>query len=72
MCIMIHTLTSHRRVGKAYAISDVIQASYFYPLEPDGLKGEITPYRRALKDGEVMEWVLLSGVSVDGRVVTVS
>ncbi|WVQ72523.1 5'/3'-nucleotidase SurE [Cryptococcus sp. DSM 104548] len=48
-------------VGKAYAISDVIAASYFYPLEPDGLKGDITTERRPLKEGETMEWVLLSG-----------
>ncbi|OCF36724.1 5'/3'-nucleotidase SurE [Kwoniella heveanensis CBS 569] len=47
-------------VGKAYAISDVITASYFYPLEPDGLKGEITTTPRPLKEGETMEWVLLS------------
>ncbi|TYJ57020.1 5'/3'-nucleotidase SurE [Cryptococcus floricola] len=48
-------------VGKAYAISDVIAASYFYPLEPDGLHGDITTERRPLKEGETMEWVLLSG-----------
>ncbi|WWC70352.1 5'/3'-nucleotidase SurE [Kwoniella pini CBS 10737] len=48
-------------VGKAYAISDVISASYFYPLEPEGLTGEITNKSRPLKDGETMEWILLSG-----------
>lgn len=32
--------------------------------EPDGLKGEITQTRRPLKEGESMEWVLLSGVRV--------
>ncbi|WRT66223.1 5'/3'-nucleotidase SurE [Kwoniella shivajii] len=48
-------------VGKAYAISDVITASYFYPLEPEGLTGEITATARPLKDGETMEWILLSG-----------
>ncbi|OWZ59227.1 5'/3'-nucleotidase SurE [Cryptococcus neoformans A2-102-5] len=48
-------------VGKSYAISDIVTANYFYPLEPDGLKGEITQIRRPLKEGESMEWVLLSG-----------
>ncbi|AFR92283.1 5'/3'-nucleotidase SurE [Cryptococcus neoformans C23] len=48
-------------VGKSYAISDIVTANYFYPLEPDGLKGEITQTRRPLKEGESMEWVLLSG-----------
>ncbi|KIS01096.1 5'/3'-nucleotidase SurE [Cryptococcus deuterogattii 2001/935-1] len=48
-------------VGKSYAISDVVTASYFYPLEPDGLKGDITQTRRPLKKGESMEWVLISG-----------
>lgn len=48
-------------VGKAYAISDVIEGKYFYPLGPDGLEGEITSTRRPLRDGEFMEWVLLSG-----------
>ncbi|WWC61725.1 5'/3'-nucleotidase SurE [Kwoniella dejecticola CBS 10117] len=48
-------------VGKAYAISDVISASYFYPLEPEGLTGEVTTRPRPLKEGETMEWVLLSG-----------
>ncbi|WVR07178.1 5'/3'-nucleotidase SurE [Kwoniella sp. DSM 27419] len=47
-------------VGKAYAISDIISASYFYPLEPDGLKGEVTTTPRPLKEGETMEWVMLS------------
>lgn len=31
--------------------------------EPEGLEGEITTKSRPLKDGETMEWVLLSGVS---------
>ncbi|OCF60428.1 5'/3'-nucleotidase SurE [Kwoniella mangroviensis CBS 10435] len=48
-------------VGKAYAISDVISASYFYPLEPEGLTGDITTTPRSLKEGETMEWILLSG-----------
>ncbi|WVQ82229.1 5'/3'-nucleotidase SurE [Cryptococcus sp. DSM 104549] len=48
-------------VGKAYAISDIITASYFYPLEPDGLTGDISTTRRPMKEGETMEWVLLSG-----------
>ncbi|WWD17425.1 5'/3'-nucleotidase SurE [Kwoniella shandongensis] len=48
-------------VGKAYAISDVIAASYFYPLEPDGLNGEITTTARPLREGETMEWIMLSG-----------
>ncbi|WVQ82228.1 5'/3'-nucleotidase SurE [Cryptococcus sp. DSM 104549] len=48
-------------VGKAYAINDIITASYFYPLEPDGLTGEVTDEPRPLKEGETMEWVLLSG-----------
>ncbi|WWC89478.1 5'/3'-nucleotidase SurE [Kwoniella dendrophila CBS 6074] len=48
-------------VGKAYAISDVISASYFYPLEPDGLTGDITTKSRPLREGETMEWMLLSG-----------
>lgn len=67
------------RVGKAYAISDVISLSYFYPQgqscfnlepeftadfsEPEGLTGDITTTSRPLKDGESMEWILLSGVS---------
>ncbi|KAE8538367.1 5'/3'-nucleotidase SurE [Cryptococcus gattii VGV] len=48
-------------VGKAYAINDVITASYFYPQEPDGRTGEVSPHPRPLKQGESMEWVLLSG-----------
>ncbi|GHJ87738.1 hypothetical protein NliqN6_4140 [Naganishia liquefaciens] len=48
-------------VGSAYAISDVIEGKYFYPREPDGLEGEITTTSRPLKEGETMEWVLLSG-----------
>lgn len=80
----LFVLISQRRVGKSYAISDIVTANYFYPLgkchmirhllptlmklssetEPDGLKGEITQTRRPLKEGESMEWVLLSGVCV--------
>ncbi|KAK4686130.1 hypothetical protein P7C73_g4002, partial [Tremellales sp. Uapishka_1] len=48
-------------VGKAYAISDIISASYFYPLEPDGLTGETSTTPRPLKEGETMEWILLTG-----------
>ncbi|EIW70773.1 hypothetical protein TREMEDRAFT_68211 [Tremella mesenterica DSM 1558] len=48
-------------VGKAYAISEVVAVRYFYPSEPDGLKGEISTIRRPLKEGESMEWVLISG-----------
>ncbi|ORX36795.1 survival protein sure-like phosphatase/nucleotidase [Kockovaella imperatae] len=48
-------------VGKAYAISEIISVSYFYPLAPDGLNGEICTQSRPLRDGESMEWVLLSG-----------
>ncbi|KIR53822.1 5'/3'-nucleotidase SurE [Cryptococcus gattii Ru294] len=48
-------------VGKAYAINDVITASYFYPQGPDGRTGEVTHVPRPLKHGESMEWVLLSG-----------
>ncbi|KAL7421761.1 hypothetical protein Q5752_003532 [Cryptotrichosporon argae] len=48
-------------VGKAYAISDVIELAYFYPLGPDGRTGEISPISRPLKDGETMEWILLNG-----------
>ncbi|ORY32520.1 survival protein sure-like phosphatase/nucleotidase [Naematelia encephala] len=48
-------------VGKAYAISDIITLSYFYPLGPDGLTGDITPTPRPLKEGETMEWILLAG-----------
>ncbi|KAI5453223.1 hypothetical protein NCC49_006248 [Naganishia albida] len=48
-------------VGPAYAISDVIEGKYFYPREPEGLEGEITTKSRPLKEGETMEWVLLSG-----------
>jgi hypothetical protein len=33
--------------------------------EPDGLRGEITDQRRPLKDGELMEWILLNGVRLD-------
>jgi hypothetical protein len=51
------------RVGKAYAISDIITVSYFYPLGPDGLTGDISEVSRPLKEGETMEWVLVSGVS---------
>lgn len=51
------------RVGKAYAISDIITVSYFYPLGPDGLTGDVSEVSRPLKDGETMEWVLVSGVS---------
>jgi hypothetical protein len=50
------------RVGKAYAISDIITVSYFYPLGPDGLAGDISEVSRPLKDVETMEWVLVSGV----------
>ena len=32
--------------------------------EPDGLKGDITNRSRPLKDGETMEWIMLSGVSL--------
>lgn len=32
-------------------------------VEPEGLEGEITTKSRPLKEGETMEWVLLSGVS---------
>jgi hypothetical protein len=71
------------RVGKAYAISDVIEGRYFYPrgmkvmnlrvisiskhyclVEPDGLQGDITTESRPLKEGETMEWIMLSGVSI--------
>ncbi|XAO22059.1 5'/3'-nucleotidase SurE [Cryptococcus bacillisporus CA1280] len=48
-------------VGKAYAINDVITARYFYPQEPDGRTGEVTHVPRPLKQGESMEWILLSG-----------
>ena len=80
-CYYIQALASsrHQRVGKAYAISEIISVSYFYPLgelirwfrfcadidlEPDGLKGETCSQPRPLKDGETMEWVLLSGVGL--------
>lgn len=66
-------------MGKGYQIQNIICANYFYPLgtlpfaasgadisEPDGLTGEVTPIRRPLKEGETMEWVLLSGVSPGG------
>ncbi|WOO77066.1 putative tubulin--tyrosine ligase PBY1 [Vanrija pseudolonga] len=53
--------TQNSWVGKGFAITQIIDANYFYPLEPDGLKGEITTKRRPLKEGESMEWVLLSG-----------
>ena len=72
------------RVGKAYAISDVITASYFYPkgrcnrdmplispiplpdedVEPHGLTGDIASTSRSLRDGETMEWMLITGVSI--------
>ncbi|KAH8084632.1 putative cytoplasm protein [Filobasidium floriforme] len=48
-------------VGKAYAISDIIDGKYFYPRGPDGLEGEITSEKRPLKEGETMEWILLTG-----------
>lgn len=48
-------------VGKAYAISDVVTTSYFYPQEPDGLTGDITPAPRPFGNGETMEWILISG-----------
>jgi hypothetical protein len=75
------------RVGKAYAINDIITAKFFYPLggwpeqwqaiqllhirhaladmcaEPEGLTGDVCETRRSLKEGETMEWILLSGVS---------
>jgi hypothetical protein len=50
------------RVGKAYAISDIITVNYFYPLGPDGLTGDVSEVSRPLKEGETMEWVLVSGV----------
>lgn len=65
------------RVGKAYAISDIISLSYFYPqgelpiasrstgahvTEPAGLTGDVTTTSRPLKEGENMEWIMLSGV----------
>lgn len=58
-----------RRVGKGFAINQIIKATFFYPLEPDGRRGEVTTVRRPLKEGESMEWVLLDGVS-DVRVST--
>lgn len=50
-------------VGSAYAISDVVQAMFFYPRGPDGLTGDIEYKRRPLnkEQGEEMEWVLLTG-----------
>lgn len=56
------------RVGKAYAISDIITVNYFYPLGPDGLKGDVSEVSRPLKEGETMEWVLVSGVSSVARI----
>ncbi|KZT30403.1 sure-like protein [Neolentinus lepideus HHB14362 ss-1] len=47
-------------IGKAYQIADIIQGRYYYPRGPDG-HGETSPASRALKDGEVAEWILLDG-----------
>ena len=70
-------MLNHGRVGKAYAIADIITVKYFYPLGwstmaflpeadkagPDGLTGDISEVSRPLKEGETMEWALVSGVS---------
>ncbi|KAJ3508935.1 hypothetical protein NLJ89_g5483 [Agrocybe chaxingu] len=46
-------------IGKAYHIKEVTRGSYFYPQE-DGI-GETSQRSRALKDGELAEWILLDG-----------
>ncbi|CAA7265780.1 unnamed protein product [Cyclocybe aegerita] len=46
-------------IGKAYHIKEVTRGGYFYPRE-DGT-GETSQRSRALKDGELAEWILLDG-----------
>ncbi|KAI9508756.1 sure-like protein [Russula earlei] len=47
-------------IGKAYQIKDIIQGHFYYPRDPDGM-GEISDTSRALKEGEIAEWILLNG-----------
>jgi len=46
-------------IGKAFQIKEITKGAYFYPKE-DG-QGEISAITRALKDGELAEWILLDG-----------
>ncbi|KAI0307830.1 sure-like protein [Multifurca ochricompacta] len=47
-------------IGKAYQIKDIILGRFYYPRDPDGL-GETSDSSRALKEGEIGEWILLDG-----------
>ncbi|KAH9968939.1 sure-like protein [Russula dissimulans] len=47
-------------IGKAYLIKDIIRGRFYYPREPDGT-GEISDTPRALREGEIGEWILLNG-----------
>jgi len=47
-------------IGKAYQIKDIIRGRFYYPRDPDGL-GEFSDVPRALKEGEIGEWILLDG-----------
>ncbi|KAH9982496.1 survival protein sure-like phosphatase/nucleotidase [Lactifluus volemus] len=46
--------------GKAYQIKDLIRGCFYYPRDPDGA-GETAGSSRALKEGEIAEWILLDG-----------
>ncbi|KAJ6610887.1 hypothetical protein B0H10DRAFT_2058435 [Mycena sp. CBHHK59/15] len=43
-------------IGKAFHITEITEARYFYPTGPDGLTGETSPASRPLKDGEVVSF----------------
>jgi len=47
-------------IGKAYLLNEVIRGRFYYPRDPDGL-GEFSDSPRALKEGEIGEWILLDG-----------
>ncbi|KAN0128388.1 sure-like protein [Lactarius tabidus] len=47
-------------IGKAYLINDIIRGRFYYPRDPDG-SGETSDSSRALKEGEIGEWILIDG-----------
>jgi len=46
--------------GKAYQVNDIIRGRFYYPRDPDG-SGETSDFSRALKEGEIGEWILIDG-----------
>ncbi|KAH7883607.1 sure-like protein [Phlebopus sp. FC_14] len=48
-------------IGKAYQITEITRGRYFYPIAPDGVRGETSPLPRDIRDNELAEWILLDG-----------